>query len=123
MKVPLLDLKAQYASLRDEIVPAVEAVLESQHFINGPEVAQLEEEVARYSACAAAVGVSSGTDALLCSLMALEIGLVRQQTTVLRQPVGLYDLIARRHLPCVGDGRAPRGWKCDFPNVAAESEL
>ncbi len=74
MKVPLLDLKAQYASLRDEIVPAVEAVLESQRFINGPEVAQLEEEVARYSACAAAIGVSSGTDALLCSLMALEIG-------------------------------------------------
>jgi len=74
MKVPLLDLKAQYASLRDEIVPAVEAVLESQTFINGSQVGQLEEEVARYSACAAAVGVSSGTDALLCSLMALEIG-------------------------------------------------
>ncbi len=74
MKVPLLDLKAQYASLRLEIVPAVEAVLESQTFINGPQVGQLEEEVARYSACAAAVGVSSGTDALLCSLMALEIG-------------------------------------------------
>jgi dTDP-4-amino-4,6-dideoxygalactose transaminase len=74
MNVPLLDLKAQYASLRGEIVPAVEEVLESQAFINGPQVRQLEEEVARYSACAAAVGVSSGTDALLCSLMALEIG-------------------------------------------------
>ena len=74
MKVPLLDLKAQYATIRDEIVPALESVIESQYFINGPEVKELETAVAEYSGCAAAVGVSSGTDALLAALMALEIG-------------------------------------------------
>lgn len=74
MQVPLLDLKMQYASLRQEILPALEAVLESQQLINGPAVRQFEEAVAAYSGCAAAVGVSSGTDAILCALMALEIG-------------------------------------------------
>ena len=74
MQVPLLDLKAQYRTIRDEIRTAVDSVLESQYFINGPEVKQLEEAVAAYSSCKKAVGVSSGTDALLCSLMALGIG-------------------------------------------------
>ena len=74
MQVPLLDLKAQYRTIRDEIRAAVDKVLESQYFINGPEVKQLEEAVAAYSSCKKAVGVSSGTDALLCSLMALGIG-------------------------------------------------
>lgn len=74
MQVPLLDLKAQYRTIRDEIRSAVDSVLESQYFINGPEVKQLEEAVAAYSSCKKAVGVSSGTDALLCSLMALGIG-------------------------------------------------
>jgi dTDP-4-amino-4,6-dideoxygalactose transaminase len=74
LHVPLLDLKAQFAGLRDQIVPAIEAVMASQQFINGPEVKQLEREVAAYCGCAAAVGVSSGTDALLASLMSLDIG-------------------------------------------------
>lgn len=74
MDVPLLDLKAQYATIRDEVMPAVEAVMESQYFINGPAVKELEGLVAEYSGCAEAVGVSSGTDALLCSLMALGVG-------------------------------------------------
>jgi len=73
MNVPLLDLKAQFATIKDEITPAIEAVMESQYFINGPEVKQLEGLIAAYSDCAAAVGVSSGTDALLCSLMTLGI--------------------------------------------------
>jgi dTDP-4-amino-4,6-dideoxygalactose transaminase len=72
--VPLLDLKAQYAALRDEIRPAVDRVLESQLCINGPEVAQLEREVAKYSQAKHCVGVSSGTDAILLSLMALDVG-------------------------------------------------
>jgi dTDP-4-amino-4,6-dideoxygalactose transaminase len=75
VSVPLLDLKAQYAALRDEIRPAVDRVLESQLCINGPEVGQLEKEVARYCGCKHAIGVSSGTDALLVSLMALDVGL------------------------------------------------
>jgi dTDP-4-amino-4,6-dideoxygalactose transaminase len=74
LQVPLLDLKAQYRTIRDEIRAAVDKILESQYFINGPEVKQLEEAVASYSSCKKAVGVSSGTDALLCSLMALGIG-------------------------------------------------
>jgi dTDP-4-amino-4,6-dideoxygalactose transaminase len=71
--VPLLDLKAQYATLRAEIGPAIEQVLESQFFILGPDVEALEAEIAAYSQCGYGVGVSSGTDALLLALMALEI--------------------------------------------------
>ena len=74
MEVPLLDLKAQYATIREEIRAALDPVLESQYFINGPAVKELEAAVAEYSECAAAVGVSSGTDALLCALMSLGIG-------------------------------------------------
>lgn len=74
MKVPLLDLKAQYATIRDEVMAAVESVLESQQCIGGSKVTELEKRVAALSECAYAVGVSSGTDALLCSLMALHIG-------------------------------------------------
>jgi dTDP-4-amino-4,6-dideoxygalactose transaminase len=74
MQVPLLDLKAQFAGLRDELLAAVEAVIESQQFINGPAVFELEQKIAEYSGCRAGVGVSSGTDALLCALMALDIG-------------------------------------------------
>ena len=74
MNVPLLDLKAQFATIKDEIIPAMEAVMESQYFINGPEVKEFEAQVAEYSTTKAAVGVSSGTDALLASLMTLGIG-------------------------------------------------
>jgi dTDP-4-amino-4,6-dideoxygalactose transaminase len=74
MNVPLLDLKAQYASIKAGIDQAVQEVFESQHFILGPKVAGCEAAVARYSNCAFAVGVSSGTDALLASLMAEGIG-------------------------------------------------
>ena len=74
MKVPLLDLRAQYQTIRDEIKEAVEEVLESQYFILGPKVEALEEAVALYCGCQHAVGVSSGTDALLIALMAAGIG-------------------------------------------------
>ena len=72
--VPLLDLKLQYDALRDEILPAIEAVCAKQQFILGPQVRDLEQEIAAYSQCAHGVGVSSGTDALLLALMALGIG-------------------------------------------------
>ncbi len=74
MKVPLLDLKAQYAGIKDEVLAAVSEVLESQVCILGPRVEELERRVAALSECKHAVGVSSGTDALLAALMALEIG-------------------------------------------------
>ncbi len=74
MQVPLLDLKAQYATLKDEILSQISEVLESQRCIGGPKVAELEEKVAAVSDCKFAVGVSSGTDAILNSLMSLDIG-------------------------------------------------
>jgi len=74
MKVPLLDLKAQYATIRQEVLAAVTEVLDSQVCIGGPKVAELEQKIAAISGCKYAAGVSSGTDALLCSLMALGIG-------------------------------------------------
>ncbi len=74
MNVPLLDLRAQYQLIRDEVRAALDGVCESQHFILGPQVATLERELAHYCGTPYAVGVASGTDALLCSLMALGIG-------------------------------------------------
>jgi dTDP-4-amino-4,6-dideoxygalactose transaminase len=74
MKVPLLDLRAQYASIRADVDAAVARVVKSQRFILGPEVEVLEREVAAYSGCTHAVGVSSGTDAILAALMALGVG-------------------------------------------------
>ena len=72
--VPLLDLKGQFAQIRAEVMPAIDQVCASQHFILGEQVRALEEDVARYCGASAGVGVSSGTDALLLALMALGIG-------------------------------------------------
>jgi len=74
MKTPLLDLKLQYAGIKDEILRATEDVYESQYFILGPKVETLEREIADYSRTKCAVGVSSGSDALLISLMAAGVG-------------------------------------------------
>ena len=74
MNVPLLDLKSQYATIKPEIDAAVAAVFESQYFINGPDVKACEEEIAAYSQSVAGCGVSSGTDALVLSLMVEGIG-------------------------------------------------
>lgn len=74
MRVPLLDLKGQYQTIKEEILAVAEKVFESQYFILGPHVKKLEEAVAGYCQCPHAVGVSSGTDALLISLMAARIG-------------------------------------------------
>jgi len=70
LKVPLLDLKIQFEKIKDEIMEATEEVYESQRFIQGPKVEELEKKIAEYCGCQYAVGVSSGTDALLISLMA-----------------------------------------------------
>ena len=74
MQVPLLDLKPQYCALKAEIDAAIERVCDAQAFILGPAVKQLEAEVAAYSGCRFGIGMSSGTDALLAALMALDIG-------------------------------------------------
>src|SRR4051812_38988670 len=73
MKVPLLDLRAQYVSIRAEVRAAIDRVCDAQRFILGPEGEALEKEVAAYSGCRYAIGVSSGTDALLASLMAIDL--------------------------------------------------
>jgi dTDP-4-amino-4,6-dideoxygalactose transaminase len=73
VNVPLLDLVAQYRTIKDEVVPAVMAVIERQAFIMGAEVGQLEEAVARLSNTHHAVGCASGTDALLLPLKALDM--------------------------------------------------
>lgn len=72
--VPLLDLQAQHGPLQEELLEAMRKVVVSQKFILGPHVDQLEQQVAAYSQCKFGIGVSSGTDALLVALMALEIG-------------------------------------------------
>jgi dTDP-4-amino-4,6-dideoxygalactose transaminase len=74
MKVPLLDLKAQYAAIKGEVDAAIAEVMESQHFILGPKVEQCEKALAGYCGCSHAVGVSSGSDALLACLMAENVG-------------------------------------------------
>jgi dTDP-4-amino-4,6-dideoxygalactose transaminase len=97
--VPALDLKAQYQTIRDEIDSAIRRVVESQMFIQGPEVERLENEVAEYCGAARAIGCASGTDALLLPLMALAVRPVavhvlrhRWLDLAARRPAGL-----RRH--------------------------
>ncbi|GBD32877.1 dTDP-3-amino-3,4,6-trideoxy-alpha-D-glucose transaminase [bacterium HR33] len=73
LTVPLLDLKAQFSAIRDEVMPALLAVIERQQFILGPEVEELEKAIAKLSATRYAVACASGTDALLLTLKALDL--------------------------------------------------
>ena len=74
MDIPFLDLKAQYQTIKEEIDQKIMEVIASQNFVLGTEVESLEKEVAAFSGARYAVGVSSGSDALIISLMALEVG-------------------------------------------------
>ena len=74
MNVPLLDLQAQYLTIREQVRAAVDGVFESQRFIMGANVSALEEEIAKFCGAPFAIGVASGTDALLLSLKALGVG-------------------------------------------------
>src|SRR5439155_20290859 len=73
MNVPLLNLVAQYRAIKDELLPAIQAVIESQQFIMGSAVAQLEAEIARLSRARHGIGCASGTDALLLPLKVLQL--------------------------------------------------
>jgi dTDP-4-amino-4,6-dideoxygalactose transaminase len=74
MPVPLLDLRAQYATIENDVVDAIMRVVKDQTFILGPQVAQLEDQVAKLSATRFAIACASGTDALLLALKAVDIG-------------------------------------------------
>ena len=73
MNVPLLDLQAQYVSIRDELQQAVERVMSSQRFVLGDEVRKLESAIAEYCQTKHAIGCASGSDALLLAMMALDV--------------------------------------------------
>ncbi|MCE9553001.1 MAG: DegT/DnrJ/EryC1/StrS family aminotransferase [Planctomycetes bacterium] len=73
MAVPFLELHAQFSTVRDDVLTAINRVVESQHFILGPEVEALERDIAQLTQSQFAIGVSSGTDALLVALMGLDI--------------------------------------------------
>ncbi len=74
MAVPLLDLKLQYATIRREVRDAIDEVLDSQVCLNGPRLAALEAALADYCGCTGGLGVASGTDALLVTMMAMNLG-------------------------------------------------
>src|SRR5436189_1911184 len=73
MNIPLVNLKAQFAPLRAEMLESLARILDSQQFALGPEVKKFEEEVSAYSSVNYAIGCSSGSDALLLALMALDV--------------------------------------------------
>jgi dTDP-4-amino-4,6-dideoxygalactose transaminase len=74
MQVPLLDLKKQYQGIKEEVLKVTEEIYESQYFILGPHVEKLEKEIAEYCNTEFSLGVSSGTDALIISLMCADVG-------------------------------------------------
>ncbi len=89
--VPMLDLKRQYAGIKDEIAVAVERVLASQHFIAGPEVDAFERESAEYLGVRACVGCASGTDALWLALQACGVG---PDTSVITTPFSFFATVS-----------------------------
>ena len=107
MKVPLLDLKAQLTPIRDEIVSAMTDVVDSTRYIMGPKIAELEKKIAEYCGAKFGIGVTSGTDALLISLMTLDI---QKDALVITTPYSFFataGVIARlRAIPVFVDIQA-----------------
>ena len=96
-KIPIVDLRAQYRQIRNEVRQAIDEVIESQQFILGPAVKGFEEQTAAYLSCAHAVGVASGSDALLLALMALGIG---PDDAVITTPFTFFSTVS----PIFGNG-------------------
>ncbi len=112
-KIPLLDLQAQYSTIRREIHQAIEGVLNSQHFILGPEVEALEQEIAHFCKARFAIGVSSGTDALLASLMVIGVGPGDEVVTTAYSFFATAGVIARLGARPVFADIDPKTFNCD----------
>ena len=117
-KVPLLDLQAQYSTIRPEIREAIERVVESQHFILGPEVEALEQEIAGFCGVRFAIGVSSGTDALLAALMAVGTGPGNEVITTTYSFFATAGVIARLGARPVFVDIDPKTFNLDSSEVA-----
>jgi len=120
VKVPLLDLKAQYAPVRDDVHAAVAEVLDSMAFIGGPYVETLEREIADYVGAAEGIGVSSGTDALLVAMMALGVG---PGTEVITSPFTFFATVGcidRLGAKCVFVDIDPATYNLDLASVEAK---
>src|SRR5262249_12960741 len=118
MKVPLLDLKAQHSTIRSDIHQAIERVVESQHFILGAEVEALEKEIAAFCQARFAIGVSSGTDALLATLMATGVGPGDEVITTSYSFFALAGVIARLGARSVFVDIDPKTFKLDSSEVS-----
>jgi dTDP-4-amino-4,6-dideoxygalactose transaminase len=94
MRIPLVDLQAQYQSIKHEVIPAIEGVLESMQLFLGPQVQAFEREFAAYCGCQHGVGVATGTDALALALKACGIGPRDEVITVANTFIAVVEAIA-----------------------------
>ena len=119
MRVPMLDLKAQYETIRAEVVPAVTEVMESQNFILGSKVEELEKAIAGYCGRRYGVGMSSGTDAILAALMAAG---VKPGDEVITTPYTFFataGCVSRLCAKPVFVDIEPEGYNIDVRKIAA----